>query len=135
MLPSNDTSTVDLARTCVQLRSDLTFIPQRYGGSPWVHIEVSTTSAFYRVGFTEYVFLSLLDGQITFAEALAVTARNQGATALTEDQAHTLYRWVLDEDLGRFADNQVAEGRFSAAPKQQNAGQKAARWDPIRTPG
>jgi putative peptide zinc metalloprotease protein len=136
MQPATDTSTVDLARTCLKLRSDLAFIPQRYGGQLWVHIEVAATSGFYRVGFTEYVFLSLLDGRTTFSEALAITARTQGAAALTEDHAHTLYRWILDQDLGRFTDTQVDEGRYSAGPKQQDAGQQAARWNPfwIRIP-
>jgi len=131
-----DTSTVDLVRTKVALRDDLRFVPQRYAGNSWVHIEVTSTSAFYRVGFTEYVFLSLLDGQTTFAEALAVTARTQGAEALTEDRAMVLYRWVLDENLGEFLDVQVAEGRSSAGPKQEDAAKQAARWNPfwIRIP-
>lgn len=136
MQPGTDISTVDLTRTCLRLRNDLTFIPQRYGGRTWVHIEVGATNRFYRVGFTEYVFLSLLDGQTTFAEALAVTARTQEATALTESRAHSLYRWILDEELGRFTETEVAEGRFSAEPKQQKMEQRAGRWNPfwIRIP-
>lgn len=136
MQPGTDISTVDLTRTCLQLRKDLTFIPQRYGGHTWVHIEVAATNSFYRVGFTEYVFLSLLDGQTTFAEALAITARTQEATALTENRAQALYRWVLEEQLGRFTETDVAEGRFSAEPKQKSMEQKAGRWNPfwIRIP-
>ncbi len=136
MRPSNDTSTVDLARTCLRMRSDLTFIPQRYGGHPWVHIEDSATSGFYRVGFTEYVFLSLLDGQTTFAEALAVTARTQGATALTENQARALYQWALNKGLGQLTDGAVTEARLSAGPQQPDAIRKATHWNPfwIRIP-
>lgn len=136
MQPVTDTSTVDLARTCVQLRSDLTFVPQRYGGQQWVHIEVAATSGFYRVGFTEYVFLSLLDGRTTFSEALAITARTQGPAALTEDSAQVLYRWILDQDLGRFTESHVAESRFHAGPRRTEIGQRAARWNPfwIRIP-
>ena len=136
MRPQTDTSTVDLARTRVALRPDLRFVPQRYSGNNWVHIEVASTSAFYRVGFTEYVFLSLLDGETTFAEALAITARTQGAQALTEDRAMVLYRWVLDENLGDFQDSHVAEGRSAVAPKQEDAARRASRWNPfwIRVP-
>ncbi len=136
MRPVTDTSTVDLVRTQVALRNDLRFVPQRYAGNNWVHIEVASTSAFYRVGFTEYVFLSLLDGETTFAEALALTARTQGAEALTEDRAMVLYRWLLDENLGGFRDNQVAERRNHAGPKQEDGAKRAARLNPfwIRLP-
>lgn len=136
MQSSSDISTVDLARTCLQLRSDLTFIPQKYGGLTWVHIEVESSAAFYRVGFTEYVFLSLLDGQTTFAEALAITARSQGPAALTEERAHALYQWVLEEQLGQFVDTQVAESRLASEPKQRDVAQKVSRLNPfwIRLP-
>lgn len=117
MRASLDRSTVDLTRTRIKLRADITFRPQTYDGKTWYHIEVAAKSQYYRIGFTEYVFVSLLDGNTTFCEALALTARAQGAEALPRQQALTLYTWLLENEIAVFSDKDVPE--WSAAKKPQ----------------
>ncbi len=99
-----DASTVDLARTKIRLRDDVTFCPQLHGNDVFYHIELPSKSQYFRIGYVEYVFLSLLDGQTTFSEALALTARTQGATAFSQEQALSLYQWMLESKLAVFAD-------------------------------
>jgi len=99
-----DASTVDLTRTRLKVCDNVTFQPQIYGDETFYHIRQSATSLYYRVGFTEYVFISLLDGKTTFSEALAVTARTQGASALGQEQAMSLYTWLLEQKVARIAD-------------------------------
>ncbi|MEZ6129750.1 MAG: efflux RND transporter periplasmic adaptor subunit [Planctomycetaceae bacterium] len=104
MLSVPDTSTVDLTRTRLTLRVDVTFRPQIYGTETWYHIELPSKSQFFRIGYHEYVFVSLLDGQTTFSEALALTARTLGASALSQEQALSLYEWLLETDIASFSD-------------------------------
>lgn len=99
-----DASTVDLARTKIRLRDDVTFCPQLHGDELFYHIELPSKSQYYRIGYVEYVFLSLLDGRTTFSEALALTARTQGATAFSQEQALSLYQWMLETKLAVFTD-------------------------------
>lgn len=115
-----DASTVDLTRTRIRIRDDVGFSPQVYGKETFYHIELSSSSQFYRVGYVEYVFLSLLDGKTTFSEALALTARTQGATAFSQEQALSLYEWALESELATFADEIAPAG--GGSPKKTKTG-------------
>ena len=108
-------STVDINRSRMTLRDDLVFVPQNYRRKTFYHIEVEEESAFYRVGYAEYVFLSFLDGETSFAEALALTAQKLGPTALTTSRAMTTYLWLVEKNLGSIDDGQVPLGNDSAA--------------------
>ncbi len=99
-----DNSTIELTRTRMKLRSDLRFIPQQYGRETFYHIEVPGTSAFYRVGYAEYTFISLLNGDTSFAEALAIAAQVSGSDALSQEKALIVYSWLLDKKLANIAD-------------------------------
>lgn len=103
-----DVSTVDLTRTRIRLKSNVVVRPQVYQGNTYYHIEVAADSRYYRIGHTEYVFVSLLDGQTTFNEALALTARSEGANAFLQDQALQLYSWLLENDIAVFADDALS---------------------------
>ena len=81
-----DASTVDLTRTRIRLKSNVTVRPQVYGDKTFYHIECAADAKFYRVGHKEYAFLSLLNGQTTFSEALALTARSEGGNAFNQTQ-------------------------------------------------
>lgn len=115
-----DASTVDLTRTCLRICDGVRFQPQFYGEQTFYHIEIPARSQFYRIGYTEYVFVSLLDGQTTFSEALALTARSEGASALGQEQAMSLFTWLLENKVAQIAD----EG--AATNKSQNNQNKAA---------
>ena len=103
-----DISTVELARTRLKLRDDLLFIPQQWGEEFFYHVEVSTSCEFYRIGYAEYVFVSLLNGKTSFAEALATTSQKLGAGSLNQVQAMTVYSWLLDNGLASFSDADTA---------------------------
>jgi putative peptide zinc metalloprotease protein len=120
-----DISTVELTRTKLKLRDDLLFIPQRYGDETFYHIEVSTTSEFYRVGYPEYVFISLLNGRTSFAEALAVTSQKPGVGSLNQFQAMTVYTWLLDNGLASFSDADATASGATSSVRQTGS---AEHW-------
>ena len=118
MLSAPDASTVDLTRTRLALRPDLKFTAQVYGDETFYHVEVPSCSEFYRIGYTEYVFLSLLDGRTTFCEALAITARTQGPDAFSQQQALSLYSWLLERGIADFAGDSSGAGDSGTAKKK-----------------
>ena len=120
-----DISTVELTRTRIKLRDDLLFIPQRYGDETFYHIEVASTSDFYRIGYPEYVFVSLLNGRTSFAQALAVTSQKLGAGSLNQFQAMTVYSWLLDNGLASFSD---ADAAASGATSTVRSSSSSDRW-------
>ncbi|MEZ6059050.1 MAG: hypothetical protein R3C19_01680 [Planctomycetaceae bacterium] len=111
MVSTSDPSTLDLVRTRVALRPSVRFVPQVYGNETFYHIEDAATGNYYRIGYTEYVFVSLLDGKTTFSEALAITAQTQSATALPQQQAMSLYCWLLENNLADIDETSVARSR------------------------
>jgi len=120
-----DISTVELTRTRLKLRDDLLFIPQQYGDESFYHIEVSTSSEFYRIGYAEYVFISLLNGKTSFAEALAATSQTPGVGSLNQSQAMTVYSWLLDNGLASFSD---ADSVASGAASTVRLSSASSRW-------
>ena len=110
-----DKQTRDLKRSCLCLRDGLLFVPQQHGGETFYHIENTAASRFYRVGYAQYIFISLLDGKTSFSAALALTARQLGAQALTEHDATQLSLWLLRNELVRFAD--ASKHGFKGKPK------------------
>lgn len=103
----------DLHRSCLRLRDRLYFSPQQHSGEIYYHIENTANSKFFRVGYAQYVFISLLDGSTSFAAALALTARQLGPDSLTEQEATQLTQWLIRNELATFAD----ETRRLASPK------------------
>ncbi len=127
-----DISTVDLSRTRLKLRDDLMFVPQIYGGEIFYHLEVRTTAEYYRVGYAEYVFVSLLDGRTSFAEALAVASQQLKEKALTQSQAMAIYSWLLDNGLAAFADSDASSsGATSGVRESAEKGQFWRRFNPL----
>lgn len=99
---NNKLATQNLNCTKMRLRDDLVFAPQTHRGEVFYHIECVGTASFYRVGYAEYVFISVLDGNTTFAEALAITSQRLAAKSLSTQQATTIYLWLLEKGLGAF---------------------------------
>ncbi len=104
-----------------RLRADLKYTLQHDSGrrdhasdDRWYVIEDEANGKFYRVGHAEYTFLSLLDGETTIQSAIAETAAELGAGALSETEAATLCRWLIEAGLAekrrhdkeRWSDNQ-----------------------------
>lgn len=103
MVGKYDRLTNELQRTCVRLNDELIFSPQKYGDDDYFHIEIPSASKFFRIGFNEYVFVSLLDGKTNLAAALAITAQTLGATALNEVQAKQIIHWLLENGMASLA--------------------------------
>ncbi len=113
---SPDLSTIDLNCSRVRLRTDLVFIPMCHHGRTCCQIEVTSTATFYRVGYAEYVFISLLDGDTVFAEALTMTAQRLGPTALTQAQATRVYSWLIENQLAQFTEGGSGPAASHGAP-------------------
>lgn len=122
---------MDLTRTRLQLREDLRFFPQDFSQEPWYHIEVQSTGAYYRIGFEEYVFLSLLDGQTSFSEALAISSRLSGQKALSQARALTVYGWLLENGLGTFSDADMSACGVRTTANIPSSGSSWERLNPL----
>jgi putative peptide zinc metalloprotease protein len=117
-----DISTLELSQTRLKLRSDLLFIPQQYGDKTFYHVEAKTSSEYYRLGYEEYVFVSLLDGHTNFSEALAIASQTLKENAISQTQAMAVYSWLLDNGLASFSDTDTATlGTTRAARKSGSA--------------
>ena len=94
----------ELKRCHVQLKDELIFVPQKFGDATYYHIEIPSSSKFFKIGYAEYVFISLLDGETSFAHALAISSQTLGAEALSEQQATQTLFWLLDNNLAAATD-------------------------------
>lgn len=146
-----DTAAVDPARTIVRLAEGLSVQPQVYSGKTFYHLQWTTEEKYYRIGYEEYVFLSLLDGKTNFSEALALTTRalsnedpleissdlslpsadiaydSHSADEFTQQRAMELYRWLLQNGLATVCD-EWSERRESHTAKPPSLLQ---RWNPL----
>lgn len=123
-------STIQLAGIVLKLRDDLTFSVREYGGSIVYTIEDEMKSRFYRVGLAEYTFLSLLDGRRTFADALGQTATVSRQDALTESDAASLCRWLVENGLASTAESRSSLRLFEAADHSSQMRMKS-RMNPM----
>ncbi|MDH3691295.1 MAG: efflux RND transporter periplasmic adaptor subunit, partial [Gammaproteobacteria bacterium] len=82
-----------------RLREDVTFASQRYGGDECYIVEDILRSRYYRIGISEYRFISLLDGNRTIAQAISEVAIILGPDALTERDAAVICQWLIDTQL------------------------------------
>lgn len=98
----------ELKRCRVQLKDELIFVPQSFGDVTYYHIEIPSTSKFFKIGYAEYIFVSLLDGETSFAHALAISSQSLGAEALSEQQATQVLFWLLENGLAVTTDTSVA---------------------------
>lgn len=108
MVGTPDLSTREIGGSRLKLVDELIFAPQAHGLKTVYHIEHPSKGKFYRVGYPEYVFLSLLDGSRTVAQTLTITARQLGSEALTQTRGMEVANWLLEHRLAQFADNESA---------------------------
>ncbi len=94
-----DHSSYELGAVCLKLRRDLSFRRQSFGDESCYVIEDATSSRFYRIGVSEYTFVSLLNGKTTIADAVAHCATQLGADSITESQAAALCSWLIQNSL------------------------------------
>ncbi len=92
----------------LRLRPEVLVTPQETRGRRFYHLELPSEGKFFRVGAAEYVFISLLDGNTSFAEALALSSRALGVDALSQTHASEVYQWLIDQRLAEITDTRVS---------------------------
>jgi putative peptide zinc metalloprotease protein len=84
--------------TRIRLRADLRFYPQIVR-QPYYLVEDLVRSKYFRVGVAEYTFISLLDGETTLDQAMARAATVAPMSSFTDQNALSICKWLLDNDL------------------------------------
>lgn len=98
-----DPNAVDLSQTKVRLADDVVVWPVRERGQLVYRLEIPSLHRFFRVGYEEYVFISLLDGNTTVPQACGLAAAQLGNLAPTASQASAIQRWLLKNGLAYIA--------------------------------
>lgn len=120
----------ELGRARLALRRDLTFAPQSFSGKSYIVIEDALNSKFHRIGVREYAFVSLLDGHVSIADALRITASASPDEALSEHEAAAICKWLIDAELAQTAESAHPE-RMMKAAQDGEAGWLSRHWNPI----
>ena len=116
MTGSFDPLTLETDSSRLKIADEVTIVPQSHGQKTYCHIEHASLGKFYRVGYPEYVFISLLDGSRTVAQALTITARMLGSRALSHARGMEVANWLIEHRLASFADHDAAWSPQHAAP-------------------
>lgn len=107
-------SHVDLLETRPVLRSDLTVRAVGTGASRRVRLADTVAHRSHDLGWTEYEFVSLLDGRSTLREAVATFSRYRPRVAFSAAEAARIAHWLSESGL--LAGERQVTRRPSAAP-------------------
>lgn len=124
----SDLSTRERLQARMKLRDEVFVWPETYGGTTWYHLELTEHGRFFRVGISEYTFLSLLDGETPLAGAISLTARVLGPNALTAEQALSLVQWLTDAGVVESLDEAT---RAADAEPHLRLGKLAEKLNPF----
>jgi putative peptide zinc metalloprotease protein len=94
-----DPNTIDLNQQKLRLADDVKFWPVQESGKLVYRLEIPSLHKFFRVGYEEYVFVSLLDGETTAPQACGLAASVLGSRAPTSSSADSIQRWLLNNQL------------------------------------
>lgn len=117
-------STVEISSVVLHLRRDLAICVREFGGQPIYVIEDEINSRFFRIGLSEYTFLSVLDGHTTFADALGQTASVMKEDALPESEAAAFCRWLIENRLASTPQSESSARLFEANEQVRRRKQK-----------
>jgi len=98
-MPVRDLNTLDLVQQKLRLADDVMVWPVRECGELVYRFEIPSLHRFFRVGYAEYVLISLLDGNTTLPQACGLAASKLGSEAPTTHQASVIARWLLENGL------------------------------------
>lgn len=133
-MASRDPNTRDLTHQPLRIADDVMVWPVRERGELVYRIEIPKFHRFFRVGYEEYVLISLLDGTKTIPQACGLAAAKLGSRAPTAAQAATIARWLLENGIAHL-DGQAMPSRRQ--PIQSRGASKTsalgwiARWNPF----
>lgn len=120
-----DHATFEIAGARPRLRDGLVFTLREIGGEPAVIIEDELRGRFFRVGMAEYIFLSHLDGRTSIGDALGATALQLKDRALTEDDAASLCRWLIESGVAVIGNESTTRQELE---RQRLAESRLVRW-------
>jgi putative peptide zinc metalloprotease protein len=123
-------TTFELSSCKLRLREDLSFHLQEYQGAKCYLVEDEVNSKYYRVGLPEYQLISLLDGSTTMGQAIAETAAKMGDQALTEQEAVSICKWLVDSGLASTAASRTS-GRLHESFEELNRRKQMAKLNPV----
>ena len=98
-MAKRDLSTIDLGQQKLRLAEDVMVWPVRECGELVYRFEIPSQHRFFRVGYSEYVLISMLDAKQHLPEACGLAAARLGPDAPTAAQASTIARWLIDHQL------------------------------------
>ena len=125
-------STNSIGEVRIELRDDIRFRPQQYGGQASYVIEDPTTSSFYRIGVPEYTLLSLFDGKNSISDAMHHASSVLGRDAFTEHDAASISRWLVECGLAKT--NTSDEANRLHQKSREKRSQTRQQWmNPIMT--
>jgi len=119
-----------LRHAVIRVRTDLRFTPQAVDGRPYYLVEDPVRSKFYRIGFSEYVFVSLLGGETSVGDAIQLTADALDSSPFGDRDAAAICRWLLETNLARVSGSDGSSSRSDTqvAAKRRKGWQ---RFNPI----
>lgn len=91
----------------LQLADDVLVWPVRERGEMVYRVEVPRRHKFFRLGYREYFLLSLFDGETTLPQACSITTAKLGRDAPTMDEANTIVRWFIDNEVVRDSESRA----------------------------
>ncbi|MDA7979109.1 MAG: efflux RND transporter periplasmic adaptor subunit [Pirellulales bacterium] len=126
-----DPSTRDASQTRLELVDDLVFVPQVHLNEVYYHLESKSQNTFYRIGYAEYVFISLLNGKLTIAQALTVMARQRRSDALSKQAGVQLCRWLLENGLARDLDQDKLAAPEPSSAETKHGANSSGKLNPF----
>ncbi len=117
-----DPHTLELTQQTLCLARDLRFWPIHQRGELVYRIEIPLLHRFFRVGYEEYVFLSLLDGQTTIPQACGLAAAKLGSRAPSAADAIAISKWLLKNELAYLATGEEPNRRYHRASGAMSRG-------------
>ncbi|NND98458.1 MAG: biotin/lipoyl-binding protein [Pirellulaceae bacterium] len=126
-----DPHSVDLAQQKLKLADDIVVWPVRERGECVYRIEIPTEHKFFRVGYEEYVFISLLDGQTTIPQACGLAAATLRDRAPTASQAESIQRWLLRNNLAYLPTDGPPRRGHSRTPGDKQASALWTKFNPF----
>ncbi len=115
---------------CLSLRSDLRFTPHFEGGEKCYLIEDPVRSQFFRVGIAEYLLISMFDGKTSVGDALVRLSKIKGDYALTEGEAVSICKWLVDSELACTPESSGAR-RLSQTAVDRAIRKRLGAWNPL----
>ena len=125
-----DANAVDLNQQRVVLAPDIVVWPVRERGELVYRFEIPAEHKFFRVGYAEYVFISLLDGDTTIPQACGMAAAKLREKAPSAKQASSIQRWLLRNRLA-YLSGQDPPSRNTRPTRDENLTTVASKFNPF----